>query len=243
MNNKDGKDHDDDDNDDDDDDNNNGDDMKGEVEYKDTPPPSCCSVKDKIVHSHKAEQCTKALKISIAADFFCISETEHVILTGTFNSPFPLIWTTSLPASQEHVLSSSSAVAHQLGKMMLFADCTESSGHMQSFEVFHKMREGVRHPFGDGTFKHHDVVPVAPAGKPNTPQEVIKEVNKSMCYVKQGLLDFSAALENTLLFTKSSFCKFNKQVIIIPIGKNYINNGYPFAFDKFRENDPIFILS
>ncbi|KAL6030165.1 hypothetical protein STEG23_023696, partial [Scotinomys teguina] len=26
-------------------------------------------------------------------------------------------------------------------------------------------------------------------------------------------------------------------------GKNYINNVYPFAFDKFRENGPIFILS
>ncbi|KAL6036524.1 hypothetical protein STEG23_003912, partial [Scotinomys teguina] len=32
-------------------------------------------------------------------------------------------------------------------------------------------------------------------------------------------------------------------VITITIGKNYINNAFPFAFDKFRENDPIFILS
>lgn len=39
--------------DDDDDDNDNGDDMKGEVEYKDNPHPSCCSVRDKVVCSHK----------------------------------------------------------------------------------------------------------------------------------------------------------------------------------------------
>ncbi|KAL6089517.1 hypothetical protein STEG23_026031, partial [Scotinomys teguina] len=32
-------------------------------------------------------------------------------------------------------------------------------------------------------------------------------------------------------------------LITITIGKNYINNVYPFAFDKFRENNPIFILS
>ncbi|KAL6041452.1 hypothetical protein STEG23_023567, partial [Scotinomys teguina] len=31
-------------------------------------------------------------------------------------------------------------------------------------------------------------------------------------------------------------------VVTITIGKNYINNVYPFAFDKVRENDPIFIL-
>ncbi|KAL6043756.1 hypothetical protein STEG23_018523, partial [Scotinomys teguina] len=51
--------------------------------------------------------------------------------------------------------------------------------------------------------------------------------------------------EETIVFVTLgvSFNLSSDTVITITIGKNYINDVYPFAFDKFRENDPIFTLS
>lgn len=63
-----------------DDDDDHGDDMNGEIEYKDRPHLSCCSVKDKVMRRLEAWECDKAfasLSLSMLSSQVTYSNTAE----------------------------------------------------------------------------------------------------------------------------------------------------------------------